>query len=85
MRMVITVMVLAPRGFLMGMPFPLGIRVLDQALSGSYSLGLWHQRRRIGDKFRGQHLFAMGGGFTAVFIAAGIFYLMGWLSFRKLM
>lgn len=83
LRMVISVILLAPLGFFMGMPFPLGIRVVDQRSPDliPWAFGINGGASVVSSVV--SIVLAMGGGFSVVFLVAGLLYLAGWLFFLK--
>nr|HPN82321.1 hypothetical protein [Spirochaetota bacterium] len=80
-RIVIVILFLAPLGFFMGFPYPLGLQVLSDkrehlmpwglAINGSVSV------------FASvlTSILSMHFGFVFVFILAALFYLAAWLTF----
>ncbi|MHC4945997.1 MAG: spermidine synthase family protein [Planctomycetota bacterium] len=83
-RMAISVVLLAPLAFFMGIPFPLGIRVIDRHAPESvpWAFGINGGASVISSVV--SVVLAMAAGFTTVFLIAGALYIMGWFFFRKL-
>jgi hypothetical protein len=83
-RMAISVVLLGPLAFFMGMPFPLGIRVIDAKAPESvpWAFGINGGASVISSV--ASVVLAMAAGFTTVFLVAGVLYLMAWFFFRKL-
>ncbi len=83
-RMGLTVVLLAPLAFFMGMPFPLGLKTVSNRYPGlvPWAFGINGGASVVSSVV--SITLAMALGFTAVFLVAGILYLAAWFLFRKL-
>ncbi|MBU0755760.1 MAG: hypothetical protein KJ645_11515 [Planctomycetes bacterium] len=83
LRKSVTVLLLAPLAFFMGLPFPLGLFILNRRASQvvPWAFGINGAASVIGSVV--SIVVAMELGFSWVFAAAGLLYLAGWLVFRK--
>ena len=83
-RMALSVALLAPLAFFMGMPFPLGLRVVDRKAKDliPWAFGVNGGASVLSSVL--SILIAMETGFTVVFVLAGLLYVVGWLLFRRL-
>ncbi|MGQ9649300.1 MAG: hypothetical protein ACUVXJ_04250 [Phycisphaerae bacterium] len=81
LRIVITALTIVPYGFLMGMPFPLGLRKQSQDLAGSPASVLWgiNGVASVIGSIGGVAL-AVAVGFTWVFIAGAVCYAVAWVT-----
>jgi len=84
LRMAICVGLLAPLAFCMGMPFPLGIRVVDQKAPQAVPWAFGVNGGASVFSSVASVLLAMAFGFTTVFLVAGVLYILGWFFFRKM-
>jgi hypothetical protein len=83
-RVVLSVLIIAPAGFVMGMPFPLGIRILNESRP-EWIPWAWATNSFMtvfGPLFC--IFLSMRFGFQAVFFIASGIYLAGFLAFRPL-
>lgn len=80
LRLAETIMVLAPLGLLMGMPFPLGIRWLEQAAPGlvPWAWGVNGAASVVSSVLAA--LLALSFGFSAVLVAGALCYGGAWLT-----
>jgi len=81
LRIVITALMVVPYGFLMGMPFPLGLRKQSQDPAGSPASVLWgiNGVASVIGSIGGVAL-AVAVGFTWVFIAGAACYVIAWAT-----
>ncbi|MDM8009158.1 MAG: hypothetical protein QUV05_23705 [Phycisphaerae bacterium] len=81
LRIVITALMVVPYGFLMGMPFPLGLRKQSQDPVGSPASVLWgiNGVASVIGSIGGVAL-AVAVGFTWVFLAGAACYIIAWAT-----
>ncbi|HPD31780.1 MAG TPA: hypothetical protein PLL20_17445 [Phycisphaerae bacterium] len=81
LRIMITVLMVIPYGFLMGMPFPLGLRKQSQDPAGSPASVLWgiNGVASVIGSIGGVAL-AVAVGFTWVFLAGAVCYTVAWAT-----
>lgn len=82
-RVALTVLVLAPVAFVMGMPFPSGLAIVSGRAAPlvPWAFGVNGGASVIASVLA--ILVAMGAGFSAVFALAGASYLLAWLAGRS--
>lgn len=79
-RILVSIVFIAPVGFFMGMPFPLGTKLVGDQVDWGFAVN--GMASVMGSA--GALLLAFHFGFTATLVVAGLFYLLALLSLKKL-
>jgi hypothetical protein len=82
-RVALTGVALGPVAFLMGMPFPSGLSLLARKHAGMVPWAFGVNGGASVLASIGAILIALGSGFSAAFLVAGVMYALAWLAGRR--